>query len=93
MEKWLGMMPFMLTMGQPQPKLNLPRLIEAIIIAVLTGVAASYVTVARLDERLSATQQHVQRLEQRVDKNLDRIERLSEVILQEWRRTHPEARP
>lgn len=63
--------PFTLQAGQEQPKMNIQRIIEALLIAAITGGVAMYATVQVLDTRLENMQRDVQRLEQSVNRMQD----------------------
>ena len=60
--------PFTLSEGQAQPKMNIQRLIEALLIAAITGGIAMFATVQVLDTRLQNMQRDMQRLEQSVNR-------------------------
>lgn len=52
----LKMVPFMLSAGATQPKFSIQRVLEALIIAAITAMATSYLTVQRLEGRQSELQ-------------------------------------
>lgn len=58
--------PFTLAEGQAQPKMNIQRIIEALLIAAITAGVAMYASMQVLDTRLQNMQNDVQRLEQSV---------------------------
>lgn len=41
--------PFILAAGVPQPRISVSRIVEAVIIAIIAAVGASYLTVQKLD--------------------------------------------
>ncbi len=61
--QWL---PFFLTAGQSQSKMNVARIIEALIIAAITAGIVLYGTVQVIGAEMKAMQKDIQRVERSV---------------------------
>lgn len=61
MQRFLEYMPFLMTIGGKNPHLNFSRIVEAVIIAIVAGGLSAYITVQKIELKLSY-------LEQKVDK-------------------------
>lgn len=55
-EWWIGMVPFLITGGDKQPKFSTARLIEAAIIAIVTGGVVLYGTVQVIGAQIESVQ-------------------------------------
>lgn len=62
-------LPFVfLATGSHRPELNVTRVLEGLLIAAVTAIATSYVTVGRLEEKVSFMLKEQARIEHRIDK-------------------------
>ena len=92
LKTFLDMMPFMLNVGGDRHRVNLTRLIEAGIIAVVTAVIVNFASMTRVDVTLVFLQKSIDKLD-------SRIERLEESIFKHEGQTpthnlgHSEDRP
>lgn len=75
-------------------KLNTQRIIEGVIIAAIAGAVSGYVSVAKLEVKVDGLKSEVKAVEQRmcdenkrqetrIDDTLNRVERLSNILLKE----------
>jgi len=80
MDKILNFIPFFLVTGSGNPRPNIPRIIEALIIAAIAGAVSGYISVAKLETKIDFICVDNVRQEHRIDETLNRLERLAEVV-------------
>jgi len=69
--RWLATtgIPFMLTTGNGNKMVNWTRIFEALLIAGITALVASYITVAKLEVKIDYAKEDRARIEKRVERN------------------------
>jgi len=78
--------PFMLTASGSQPSFSVVRIIEALIIAVLTAFGAGYVTQQVMQNELK----HISIDIQRNEKNIEKVDdRLREHLMKDYNKARP----
>jgi len=78
--------PFMLSTSGPQPSFSVVRIIEALIIAVLTAFGAGYVTQQVMQNELKHISIDIQRNEKHIEKIGDRLQ---EHLMKDYSRSKP----
>lgn len=66
-DKLLSFIPFIMSVNG-EYKINMTRIIEAVIISVLGGAVAGYITMVKMEVKMADLKEDVRRLEAKVDK-------------------------
>lgn len=80
MDRLLQFIPFLLTVpksngGSGQPKLNVTRIIEAVVIAAVGGLMAGYVSMAKMEVKVDQIQADLKGIESRMCSDQTRQEK------------------
>ena len=65
------MVPFLITKTGGSPQLNFARIMEAVIIGIIASIAASYISVARIEVKLEFMQNQIEKNYANIEKNRD----------------------
>lgn len=71
----LSSVPFLMTTcedGKPQLKANIPRIIEALVIAVVSGALSGYISLQKIEVKVDLLLKQVDKVETRLDDHISK---------------------